>query len=146
MPVCSGGRFDGLVEQLGGSATPAMGFALGVERLIALMLDQNVPLDDLTPQVYLVHTGDTASARVPALAEALRDALPDLRLRVHVGGGSMKSQFKRADKSGAQLALVFGDDEAAADEIQIKPLTDRRPQEQVAIDEAAARIAALLAG
>ena len=144
--VCSGGRFDGLVEQLGGSATPAMGFALGVERLIALMLDQNVPLDDLTPQVYLVHTGDTASARVPALAEALRDALPDLRLRVHVGGGSMKSQFKRADKSGAQLALVFGDDEAAADEIQIKPLTDRRPQEQVAIDEAAARIAALLAG
>ena len=144
--VCSGGRFDGLVEQLGGSTTPAMGFALGVERLIALMLDQNVPLDDLTPQVYLVHTGDTASARVPALAEALRDALPDLRLRVHVGGGSMKSQFKRADKSGAQLALVFGDDEAAADEIQIKPLTDRRPQEQVAIDEAAARIAALLAG
>ena len=144
--VCSGGRFDGLVEQLGGSATPAMGFALGVERLIALMLDQNVPLDDLTPQVYLVHTGDTASARVPALAEALRDALPDLRLRVHVGGGSMKSQFKRADKSGAQLALVFGENEAAADEIQIKPLTDRRPQEQVAIDEAAARIAALLAG
>ncbi|MES1928087.1 histidyl-tRNA synthetase [Salinisphaera dokdonensis CL-ES53] len=144
--VCSGGRFDGLVEQLGGSGTPAMGFALGVERLIALMLDQNVPLDDLKPQVYLIHTGDAASARVPALAEALRDALPELRLRVHAGGGSMKSQFKRADKSGAQFALVFGDDEAAADEIQIKPLADRRPQEQVAIDQAAERLAALLAG
>lgn len=142
--VCSGGRFDGLVEQLGGSATPAMGFALGVERLIALMLDQNVPLDDLKPQVYLVHTGDTTGARVPALAEALRDALPDLRLRVHAGGGSMKSQFKRADKSGATLALIFGDDEAAADEIQIKPLTDAREQERVAIDAAAARIEALL--
>ncbi|MES1939879.1 Histidine--tRNA ligase [Salinisphaera sp. T5B8] len=144
--VCSGGRFDGLVEQLGGSATPAMGFALGVERLIALMLDQNVALDDLKPQVYLIHTGETSAARVPALAEALRDALPDLRLRVHAGGGSMKSQFKRADKSGAQLALIFGDDEAAADEIQIKPLTDAREQERVAIDGAAARIAALLAG
>ena len=142
--VCSGGRFDGLVEQLGGSATPAMGFALGVERLIALMLDQNVPLDDLKPQVYLIHTGDTTGARVPALAEALRDALPDLRLRVHAGGGSMKSQFKRADKSGATLALIFGDDEAAADEIQIKPLTDAREQERVAIDAAAARIEALL--
>ena len=144
--VCSGGRFDGLVEQLGGSATPAMGFALGVERLIALMLDQNVALDDLKPQVYLIHTGDTTSARVPALAEALRDALPDLRLRVHAGGGSMKSQFKRADKSGATLALIFGDDEAAADEIQIKPLTDARDQERVAIDAAAERIATLLAG
>ncbi|MBS64145.1 histidine--tRNA ligase [Salinisphaera sp.] len=144
--VCSGGRFDGLVEQLGGSATPAMGFALGVERLIALMLDQNVALDDLKPQVYLIHTGDTTSARVPALAEALRDALPDLRLRVHAGGGSMKSQFKRADKSGATLALIFGDDEAAADEIQIKPLTDARDQERVAIDGAAERIATLLAG
>ncbi|MES1934126.1 Histidine--tRNA ligase [Salinisphaera shabanensis T35B1] len=142
--VCSGGRFDGLVEQLGGSATPAMGFALGVERLIALMLDQNVPLDDLKPQVYLIHTGDTTGARVPALAEALRDALPDLRLRVHAGGGSMKSQFKRADKSGATLALIFGDDEAAADEIQIKPLTDAREQERVAIEAAAGRIAALL--
>lgn len=142
--VCSGGRFDGLVEQLGGSATPAMGFALGVERVIALMQTQNAALADLAPQVYLVYKGDAAQARVAVLAEALRDALPELRLRVNAGGGSLKSQFKRADKSGARLALVFGDDEAAADEIQIKPLTDRRPQEQVALDEAADRIAALL--
>ncbi|MES1927305.1 histidine--tRNA ligase [Salinisphaera sp. T31B1] len=143
--VCSGGRFDGLVEQLGGSATPAMGFALGVERVIALMQAQGVALADVAPQVYLVYKGATAEARVPVLAERLRDAVPDLRLRVNAGGGSLKSQFKRADKSGARLALVFGDDEAAADQIQIKPLTDRRPQETVALDSAAERIAALLA-
>lgn len=142
--VCSGGRFDGLVEQLGGSTTPAMGFALGVERVIALMQAQDAALVDLAPQVYLVYKGDAAQARVPVLAEQLRDALPHLRLRVHAGGGSLKSQFKRADKSGARLALVFGDDEAAADEIQIKPLTDRRPQEQVGLEQLAERIAALL--
>jgi len=142
--VCSGGRFDGLVEQLGGSTTPAMGFALGVERVIALMQAQDAALVDLAPQVYLVYKGDAAQARVPVLAEQLRDALPHLRLRVHAGGGSLKSQFKRADKSGARLALVFGDDEAAADEIQIKPLTDRRPQEQVGLERLAERIAALL--
>ncbi|MES1954921.1 histidine--tRNA ligase [Salinisphaera hydrothermalis] len=143
--VCSGGRFDGLVDQLGGSDTPATGFAMGVERVVALMEAQGVALDDLAPQAYLVHTGDTASARVPALAERLRDALPELRLRVHAGGGSFKSQFKKADKSGARLALVFGDDEAADDTLQIKPLTDDREQERVGLSEAPARIAALLA-
>ncbi len=143
--VCSGGRFDGLVAQLGGSDTPATGFAMGVERVVALMEAQGVPLDDLAPQAYLVHTGEAASARVPALAERLRDALPELRLRVHAGGGSFKSQFKKADKSGARLALVFGDDEAAGDTLQIKPLTDDREQETVGLAEAPARIAALLA-
>ncbi|AWN17729.1 histidine--tRNA ligase [Salinisphaera sp. LB1] len=143
--VCSGGRFDGLVAQLGGSDTPATGFAMGVERVVALMEAQGVALDDVAPQAYLVHTGDAASARVPALAERLRDALPGLRLRVHAGGGSFKSQFKKADKSGARLALVFGDDEAANDTLQIKPLTDDREQETVGLAEAPARIAALLA-
>ncbi|HET7314675.1 histidine--tRNA ligase [Salinisphaera sp.] len=143
--VCSGGRFDGLVAQLGGSDTPATGFAMGVERVVALMDAQGVALDDLTPQAYLVYTGASAGARVPALAERLRDALPGLRLRVHAGGGGFKSQFKKADKSGARLALVFGDDEAADDTLQIKPLTDDRAQERVAIAEAPARIAALLA-
>jgi len=142
--VCSGGRFDGLVAQLGGSDTPATGFALGVERLIALMQAQGVALADTTPQVYLVHRGDAATARVPVLAEQLRDAVPGLRLRVHAGGGSFKSQFKRADKSGAMLALVFSDEEVAADEIQIKPLTDDRPQEQVSLNAAARRISELL--
>lgn len=144
--VCSGGRFDGLVAELGGSDTPATGFALGVERLIALMQAQDVVLDDVAPQAYLVYAGDAASARVPALAESLRDALPELRLRVHAGGGSFKSQFKRADRSGARLALVFGDDEAAADALQIKPLIDGGPQERLPLTDAPSRIAELLAG
>ncbi|ROO33627.1 histidine--tRNA ligase [Salinisphaera orenii] len=143
--VCSGGRFDGLVDQLGGSATPATGFALGIERVVALMAAQQVPLVDCAPQAYLVHEDGPAGARVARLAEGLRDALPDLRLRVHAGGGSFKSQFKKADRSGARLALVFGEDEAAEDALQIKPLVDSRPQERVAIAEAPARIAALLA-
>lgn len=142
--VCSGGRFDGLVGQLGGSDTPATGFAMGIERVIALMEAQGVALVDLAPQVYLVHMGDQASAAVPALAERLRDSLPDLRLRVHAGGGSFKSQFKKADKSGASLALVFGDDEVAADTIQIKPLMDDQAQERVALADAPGRIAGLL--
>ncbi len=141
--VCSGGRFDGLVAQLGGSDTPAMGFALGVERLIALMQAQNVALDELAPQVYLVHAGE-AAVRVPALAETLRDALPGLRLMTHAGGGGFKSQFKRADRSGARLALIFGDDAAAAEVIQIKPLADDRAQERVALADAPARIADML--
>ena len=143
--VCSGGRFDGLVDQLGGSATPATGFALGIERVVALMAAQQVPLVDCAPQAYLVHEDGPAGARVARLAEGLRDALPDLRLRVHAGGGSFKSQFKKADRSGARLAVVFGEDEAAEDALQIKPLVDSRPQERVAIAEAPARIAALLA-
>ncbi|WP_423823670.1 histidine--tRNA ligase [Salinisphaera sp. SPP-AMP-43] len=142
--VCSGGRFDGLVAELGGSATPATGFAMGVERVAALMEAQGVALDDMAPHAYLVHTGDQASAKVPAMAESLRDALPGLRLRVHAGGGSFKSQFKKADRSGARLALVFGDDEAADDTLQIKPLTDDRDQERVSLAAAPERIAALL--
>ncbi len=143
--VCSGGRYDGLVAQLGGSDTPAVGFALGVERLIALMTIQGVTLTDIAPQAYLVHAGEKASARVAALAESLRDALPSLRLRVHAGPGGFKAQFKRADRSGAMLALVFGDDEAAKDVIQIKPLTIDRAQESVPLARAPARIADLLA-
>lgn len=142
--VCSGGRFDGLVSQLGGSDTPATGFAMGIERVIALMEAQDVALVDLAPQVYLVHMGDRAPAAVPAVAERLRDRLPGLRLRVHAGGGGFKAQFKKADKSGARLALVFGDEEAADGTIQIKPLMDDQAQERVALADAPARIAGLL--
>jgi histidyl-tRNA synthetase len=143
--VCSGGRYDGLVAQLGGPDTPATGFALGVERLIELMTIQEVALTDVAPQAYLVHAGEAATARVAALAESLRDALPDLRLQVHAGPGSFKAQFKRADRSGARLALVFGDDEAANDALQIKPLTTGRAQESVPLTGAPVRIAELLA-
>jgi histidyl-tRNA synthetase len=143
--ICSGGRYDGLVAQLGGADTPATGFAMGVERIIALMEAQRVPLDDLAPQAYLIHAGEAAGSQVPGLAEHLRDVLPELRLRVHAGGGGFRSQFRKADRSGAQLALVFGEDEAAEDTLQIKPLQDDREQEKVALSRAPARIAELLA-
>ncbi len=121
--VCAGGRYDGLVEQLGGRATPAVGFALGLERLLELS-DSEPParLD-----AYLIAVGEQASAAAMPLAEQIRDALPELRLICHCGGGSFKSQFKRADRSGARIALVLGDDEFAQGHIGIKPL--RAPQD-----------------
>lgn len=143
--VCGGGRYDGLVAQLGGSSTPATGFAMGIERIIALMELQQVPLDDIAPQAYLIHAGEVEETRVLALAEHLRDAMPNLRLLVHAGGGSFKSQFKKADKSGARLALIFGEDEAHDNMLQIKPLTWDQDQEQVSIEQAPERIEALLA-
>src|SRR5699024_5021705 len=143
--VCSGGRYDGLVAQLGGGDVPATGFALGVERLIALMQAQQVALVDVRPQAYLVHVGEAAAAKVFALAESLRDAVPGLRLQVNTGGGGFKAQFKRADRSGARLALVFADDEAASDTLQIKPMSGAGGQQPVTLAAAPQRLAALLA-
>src|SRR5699024_8273648 len=114
--------------------------------LIELMVIQGVALTDVAPQAYLIHAGEKAAARVTALAESLRDALPGLRLRVHAGPGGFKAQLRRADRSGAALALVFGDDEAANDAIQIKPLTTDQAQERVPLARAPAYIAQLLAG
>ncbi|MCF7978266.1 MAG: histidine--tRNA ligase [Chromatiaceae bacterium] len=116
--VCAGGRYDGLVEQLGGKATPAVGFALGLERLLELSQTEPPPSVD----AYLIAVGEQASAAAMAIAEQIRDALPQLRLVCHCGGGSFKSQFKRADRSGAKVALVLGDDELAQQRIGIKPL------------------------
>ena len=127
--VCAGGRFDSLVEQLGGRATPAMGFALGVERLVALLEDK--ALHEGGPQVYLLLAGDAAQRQGWALAEQLRDRLPWLRLLVNAGAGSFKSQMKRADKSGAQLALLLGEDEVRQSAIGIKVLRGDGGQETV---------------
>ena len=138
--VCAGGRYDGLVEQLGGRPTPAVGFALGMERLIELV---DVPAT-AEPDVYLVAVGERAGAEALHLAETLRNRLPALRLVCHCGGGSFKSQFKRADRSGARIALVLGDDELARGEAGIKPLRGGGEQEQIAIDALAQRIADLL--
>ncbi|MGD8483745.1 MAG: histidine--tRNA ligase, partial [Thioalkalispiraceae bacterium] len=103
--ICAGGRFDGLVEQLGGKATPAMGFALGIERLVALLEDDDTAIIDNTPHAYLLMAGEQAEQQGFALAEKLRDEIVGLRLLSHCGGGSFKSQMKKADKSGAQVAL-----------------------------------------
>lgn len=130
--VCSGGRYDGLVEQLGGQPTPAIGWALGMERLIALLDEEGVEVAPRVPDVYLVRVGDAAERAGFRLAATLRDALPALGLVLHCGGGSFKSQLKKADRSGARLALILGDDEVAREEAALKPLRNDQPQVNVA--------------
>jgi len=132
--VCAGGRFDGLVEQLGGKPVSAMGFALGLERLAALL--ENVELDDSArPHVYFISVGDVAEKMAMQIAEQLRNELPELRLLLNCGGGSLKSQMKRADKSGAQIALLLGDDELQQGLIALKDLRADIPQEKLAQTE-----------
>ncbi len=130
--VCAGGRYDGLVEQLGGRPTPAVGFALGVERLVALIEEAGPSVEDRTrPQAYMVLMGEAAAQRGLVLAERLRERLPALKLQVNCGGGSFKAQFRKADRSGAVLALVLGEDELANGTVGIKWLRESREQEQV---------------
>ncbi len=129
--VCAGGRYDGLVAQLGGKPVFAVGFALGVERLIALLEEQGCAGDAPTPHVYLILAGSEAERQGPAFAEGLRDRLPGLRMQVNCGGGSFKSQFKRADKSGAAFALVLGEDELARGVISLKPLRGQGEQQEM---------------
>ena len=126
--VCAGGRYDGLVEQLGGSATPAVGFALGLERLVALLQESAAPVPSIHPHAYLVMVGEPAQQQGLLLAERLRDACPALRLSVNCGGGNFKAQLKRADQSGASLALLLGDDELQRAEVGIKMLRVEQAQ------------------
>jgi len=139
--VCAGGRFDGLVEQLGGRATPAIGFAVGVERLLAIMEAQESLPTVTRADVYLVLMGEQAQQAGLVLAERLRDALPHLRLLTHCGGGGFKAQFKRADRSGARVALILGEDELSRNQISIKYLREDLPQENIAIDDLAQHLA-----
>jgi len=125
--VCAGGRYDGLVEHHGASPTPAVGFAMGLERLLELTDFSKMP-DTQSPHVYLILSGEQATERGILLAEQLRDQLPDLRVLTHCGGGSLKSQFKKADKSGAQLALVLAEDEIVQNQVSIKFLRTETPQ------------------
>ena len=120
--VCAGGRFDGLVGQLGGKPAPACGFAMGIERLIALIKEAGGEPAGPAPDVYLVHQGDDAARLAFRVAEGLRDQGIDVLL--HCGGGSFKSQMKKADGSGATFAVIIGDDEAATGEVQLKPLRE----------------------
>lgn len=120
--ICAGGRYDGLVKQLGGHDTPACGFAMGMERLLELMQIQAQALSANTPDIYLVLAGEAATQQGIVLAEQLRTELPKLKLQVNTGGGSIKTQMKRADKSGAPYALILGEHELAAGEIGFKPM------------------------
>jgi histidyl-tRNA synthetase len=126
--VCAGGRYDGLVGQLGGKPAPACGFAMGVERLIALIKESGGEPAAPAPDVYLVHQGDAASRLAFRVAEGLRDQGVDVLL--HCGGGSFKSQMKKADASGAGFAVIIGDDEASTGEAQLKPLRDAGAAQQ----------------
>ncbi len=136
--VCAGGRYDGLIAQSGGKAAPAAGFAMGVERLIALMTAGGRSLPALAPDVYLVWSGESAELHAWHVAEQLRDAGVDVTL--HTGGGSFKSQMKRADGSGARFAVIVGDDEAAAGEVTLKPLRDQQAQTRVRPEAVAALV------
>jgi len=138
--VCAGGRYDGLLEQLGGKPAPACGFALGVERLVALLESEQVAVPTRSPDVYLVHQGAEAGAYVWTVAERLRDR--GLRVVLHCGGGSFKAQLRRADASGARFAVVIGDDEARVAKVSLKPLRDAASQVLVDVAEAADLIAA----
>lgn len=137
--VCAGGRYDGLVAQLGGKPAPACGFAMGVERLIALIRDSGGEPAAPGTDVYVVHQGDAASALAFRVAEGLRDN--GINVILHCGGGSFKSQMKKADGSGASFAVVIGDDEAVAGDVQLKALReDGGPQQRVAADQLAETI------
>jgi histidyl-tRNA synthetase len=131
--VCSGGRYDGLVEQLGGRPTPAIGWALGMERLVELVQAAAPPA--AAAHAYLVPLGAAAESAALALAESLRDCVAGLRLVTHCGGGSLKAAMKKADRSGAALALILGDEELAAGRVIVKPL--RTAGEQLAMEHGA---------
>jgi len=124
--VCAGGRYDGLVEQLGGRSTPAIGFAMGMERLILLLENSQLIPESVhnRPDVYVLAMGEELRQEAFAVAETLRDQCSDLSVVSHCGGGGFKSQMKKADRLGARLAIIIGDDEKAAGEVSLKDMTN----------------------
>jgi|TARA_B110000908_G_scaffold100590_1_gene118607 histidyl-tRNA synthetase len=144
--VCAGGRYDGLVAQLGGKPTPAVGFAMGLERLSLIVQVLNKVPDSVNnnPDVYFVVAGDKAKAAAFHLSEQLRDKIPSLKLQLHCGGGSFKSQFKKADKSGASIALIIGDNEAEQGVVNVKWLRNDIEQNTVNNGELADLLVAAL--
>ena len=142
--VCAGGRYDGLVEQLGGTPTPAIGCAIGMERLVELYRVCGGAGEARMADVYIVAVGEAALAAALPLAEGLRDAHPGLAVETHCGGGGFKAQMRRADASGAKVALIIGEEEAAAGTVAVKPLREEREQVSVPVAGAFAALAAHL--
>ena len=134
--ICAGGRYDGLVEQLGGKSTPGFGFALGIERLV-LMLTSLEKVNNVRAQVdaYVIMLGDDVEITANGLAEQWRDKITDIRIQCHCGGGNMKKQMKRADKSGAQIALILGEDEIAQNTVTVKYLRGQQEQQSLPLDQ-----------
>ena len=139
--VCSGGRYDGLVEKLGGRPTPAVGWAMGIERFVALFAACGGEAPASDADVYLVAVGEGTLERAFGLAETLRDTIAGIRVEVNLGGGSFKSQMKRATNSNAEFALVLGEQEMVEERIGIKPLRTREEQYSVGLDELATTLA-----
>jgi histidyl-tRNA synthetase len=142
--VCSGGRYDGLIAQLGGEPTPAIGFALGMERVVALLAQSGEVPAAPVPELYIVASGEQAERVAFALAERLRDALPGRGVWLNLGGGNFKAQFRRADRSGARFALILGDQELERGVVAVKPLRSESGQSECALEQLPAVIAALL--
>jgi len=142
--VCAGGRYDGLVEQLGGASTPGIGWAMGQERIVMLLEKQSLRIVRDQPQIYVVLVGESSAIQGFKVAERLRNAWPTLKVQVNLGGGSIKTQFKRADKSGAQFAIVLGDDEVARGVVSLKDLRRDAAQEECPIDRIDERVGVLL--
>jgi histidyl-tRNA synthetase len=133
--VCSGGRYDGLVEKLGGRATPAIGWAMGIERLVSLYEISNERVANTVPHIYIVTDGDMALHKGFDLAEELRENFPTLRFKLNMGGGSFKSQLKRADKSQAFYAIIIGTEEMENNQVGFKPLRNNEAQVNVSFED-----------
>ncbi|MBN4063535.1 histidine--tRNA ligase [Cardiobacterium sp. AH-315-I02] len=131
--ICAGGRYDGLVEQLGGKATPAAGFALGVERILSLLESQQEQQTQRI-DIYLLLLGEACEIKGLQMAEQIRDKHPEIRMITHCGGGSIKSQMKKADKSGAEIALILAEDELKNEQLTVKYLREKKPQTTVSFD------------
>lgn len=142
--ICAGGRYDGLVAKLGGRPTPAIGWAMGMERLVALYEECGGRAPEVNPDVYIVAVGDAALMRAFEIAERLRDQATGIRIESNLGGGSFKAQLKRADKSGAEFALVLGDEEVAENQVALKPLRSQEEQVRISADRLVAELSGRL--
>jgi histidyl-tRNA synthetase len=142
--VCAGGRYDGLVEQLGGKPNYAAGFSMGCERLVSMIVDQDKVATEAGCDVYLIMRGENSIARAQQLAEMIRDHMPLLQLVVHAGGGSFKSQMRKADRSGARIALILGETEIEAGTIAVKFLREEKAQSEIMQADIVTQLALLL--
>jgi histidyl-tRNA synthetase len=144
--ICSGGRYDGLVEKLGGRSMPAIGWAMGIERLVGLYEASGGEPRLEGPHVYIVAVGAAALERGMEMAENLRDVMTGVRVEMNLGGGSFKSQLKRADKSGAEIAVILGEEEVQRGEAGMKPLRSNDEQSSVRMEDLAETLSRQLAG
>ncbi len=142
--VCAGGRYDGLIEQLGGRANYAAGFAMGCERLITMLIDQNQAKKQVNCDVYFLVQGEESIRVAHRVAEGLRDRLPQLTMLVHAGGGSFKSQMRKADKSGAKLALILGESEVNSGNVGVKLLREKSAQIEIAQEDLSGKLVELI--